>query len=111
MRVHDLDGNLVLPRSTTHMKGVTMTDDEPYLGSGDHPLSVGRYWQAPNAARLPLPGGGYTRPHKLYLIGIFPSSEYPVVCGGPYRTDLEVEAALRTVVLYSAPAVEQRREA
>lgn len=87
-----------------------MTDDEPYLGSGDHPLSVGRYWQAPNATRLPLPGGGYTRPHKLYLIGIFPDCPDLVVCGGPYRTDLEVEAALRTVVLYS-PVVGERRVA
>jgi hypothetical protein len=77
-----------------------MSDDGPDVDLGKLPLGVGRYSQPPQGDRLPLPGGGYTKAHKLYMIGRFPDSECPVVCGGPYRTDREIEEAMRQVVLH-----------
>ena len=79
-----------------------MPDEMPMLGSGDHPLAVGRHFQTAAAPRLRFPDGKLTKPGKLYLIGIFPGSDPPVVCGGPYRTDAEVDKAMREIVLQSA---------
>jgi hypothetical protein len=74
-----------------------MAEESPYLGSGDQPLALGRYFQAAEGEQLPLPGGGYTEPKKLYLISPSAQSEVPVVCGGPYRSDREIEEALEFV--------------
>jgi hypothetical protein len=80
-------------------------------GGGDLPLCVGRYWQAPTADRLPLLGGGFTKPNKLYVIGIFPGSDAPVAVAGPFLNDSQVEAALRSVILQPAIVPVERRAA
>ena len=76
-----------------------MPDRSPYLGSGDMPLALGRFFQAPPRKRLPIPGGGYTVIRKLYLIGLRPNGRGVVVLGGPYRMDWEVTSAIRALVL------------
>jgi hypothetical protein len=88
-----------------------MPDDAPMLGSGDHPLAVGCYWQAPEGRRLRLPNGGYTKPHQLYLVATYEGDKLPVVCGGPYATDEDAEAAMRGMHLQPARGREDRRAA
>jgi hypothetical protein len=79
-----------------------MTDDAPMMGSGDDlPFAVGRYHQLPSTSRLPIASGGWTKPGKTYLVGLFESLEGPLVCGGPFGTEAEVERALQEAPLQS----------
>ena len=86
-----------------------MAEECPMMGSGDLPLAVGRYRQAPAADRLPLPGGGWTQAHKLYMIGLLAGTATAAVLGGPYRTDAELEAAMRGVELQPPAPVQKKK--
>lgn len=61
------------------------------------PVAVALYTQTPNEPRLPIPGGGRTKPGMRYLIARMQEGGRIFVYAGPFRSAFEAERALLQV--------------
>lgn len=86
--------------------------DEPNLqGSKPLPLCVATYFQPHGEPRLPVPGGGRTRPGCRYLIARMAEGEPPVIHSGHFRTAYEVEQALKAAAVQPAAKAREAPDA